>query len=273
MLFQLLRSHKPSRRFQSDFRTGHLMIWVALPMQLKYATLAAFQHRLWIVTKASDAGVMMQHWIAAAFGLPDTEDVRKSVVETLLQMAYDDELRPHIPVVAWEWLKKRPVLRREGPTISRRTSEGFFETVRNLGDIGVITSYLLLVWSEWNNLDDRDREEMQRLIREQLDGIHAAGYRADLVRRLDHILPQFDRGWESVYPPGYFTDDETFMRAKEWYEGFRRDLLQLDEETSKILAGTLPRAVTGFRLLMHMHVQDLVPPSCVLFQFLVHSYD
>ena len=246
---------------------------VVLPISLKYATLAAFQRRLWTVTRASDVRVMMQHWIAAASGLPDTDDVRESVVETLLEMAYDDKLRPHIPVVAWEWLKKRPVLRRGSRTDPYRTSEDVLQTVWDLGDIGVITSYLLLIWSEWNNLDRYGGcEGMQPMIREELNGINAVGSRAELIQRLDYVISQFDRGWESIYPPGRFTDDESFLRAKEQYKGFRKDLLELDEDASKILAGMLPRVVTGFRLLRHVHVQDLIPPSCVPFHFLVHSH-
>ena len=203
----------------------------------------------------SDIGFMMQQWIAAASELPDTHDVCESMVNPLLQMASEEGLLPYIPVVAWEWLKKRPVLRHGSRAFWRGGRESSLQTVRTLGDIELITSYLFVIWSEWNALEYSDCKGMQRLIREELNGIHAVGYRADLIQRLDYVLSQFDRGQEYLCSrESDFDDGDVFLSAKQKYEGFRRDLLELDEEAVKILAGMSPEVIAHFCRLMHMPV-------------------
>ena len=257
---------------QLDFRTYYSIIGAALPISLKYVTLGAFQRRPRFLTDGSDVGTMMRHWIAAASELPGTHDVCVSVVDTLLQAACEDELRPHIPLAAWEWLKKRPVLPR-GSSVLVGGQEEILRTVQALGDIRLITSYLLVIWSEWNVLDDDDNEGMQRLIREELNGIHGVGYRTDLIRRLDYVLLQLYHGkggYSGFRSRG--ANDRLLSQAKQLYEGFRRELLELDEGATKTLAGMLPRVVPGFCLLIHVLVQDPIPPSCVPFRFPAHSY-
>lgn len=209
----------------------------ALPISLEYATLSAFQCGNSYLKYGSDAGVMVQRWIVAASRLPDTDEVCRSVVDTLLQIAHREELRPHIPVIAWEWLKKRPVLRRGSRAL---LFGGFYEvpqTVQTLGDIGITTSYLSVIWSEWNDLEFNDCKGMQRLIREELNGIRAVGCRADLIQRLDHVLSQLGE-----------------RDPSRQYERFRRELLELDEEVTMILASMSPKVVTCFCLLTHMRV-------------------
>jgi hypothetical protein len=72
--------------------------------------LDAFRDRHWFLKHASDIGAMMRLWITAASALPYTDEVGERVVDALLGMATRDNLRPHIPVVAWDWLNKRPDL-------------------------------------------------------------------------------------------------------------------------------------------------------------------
>ena len=236
-----------------DCRT-YSMIGTVLPISLKYATLNAFHPLLLLMEHGNDVDVMMRLWMTAASGLPDTPDVYQSVVGVLLQMAYKDELRPHIPVVAWEWLKRRRILRLIISVPGRGIPKGFFQTVQALRDIGLIASYLFVIWSEWNFLTYGDCEEMRHLIREELNGIHAVGYRADLIQRLEFVLSQFDRGREYSCAPNLRVDEQSFWWARQQYEGFRRDLLELEEEVTMIMSGTLPRVITHFRLLTHMHV-------------------
>ena len=196
---------------------------------------------------------MMRHWIATGSELPDTNDVRESVVDTLLQMARDDRLRSHIPVEAWEWLKKRPVLRYKSIGLEVGGWSSVLKTVQALGDIGLITSYLFVVWSEWNTLRHINCKRMRCMIRKKLDGIRAVGYRADLIQRLNYVLAQFDRGQECLYPD-WGAGKALFLQAKQHYEEFRRDLLESDKKATNVLTSMSPRVSTRFHWLMHMYI-------------------
>ncbi|KAF9783439.1 hypothetical protein BJ322DRAFT_152245 [Thelephora terrestris] len=196
------------------------MVMSVLPISLRYATLGAFQHHSSFLKGIDDVGLAMRLWVAAASGLQDTDDVRERMVDALLQVAYDDDLRHHIPAAAWEWLKKRPVLPPGSRALQVRASRGFFQMVRTLGDIELTTSYLFVIWSERSNMYHRDCEEMRRLIREELDGIHVLDNRAVLIQRLDHILSQRE------------------VRTAGKYEELKEELLKLDEEGTRILTGS-----------------------------------
>ena len=76
---------------------------------------------------------------------------------------------------------------------------------------------------------------MHNLIREELGGIGLAGCRADLVRRLDYVLSELDR--EGVDSFHNYHEELSFPQTKQKYEAFRRELLELDREAVKILAG------------------------------------
>ena len=164
---------------------------------------------------------MMQFWIKAASALPYTDDVGGSVVTTLLSIASSD-LSPHIPMVAWDWLNKRPVLDHES---LRPQTIGFtVHTIRQLREVKLIVSYLYTVWSEWHQLSYHDRPAICSFIREELSGIGATGHRTDLIRRLDYVLLQLNQG-------------KGVLQARGEYEELRRELLKVDEEAMKILTG------------------------------------
>jgi len=132
-------------------------------------------------------------WVAAISAAPHTEDVARSVVDMLLQLAADPHLRPSIPADVWSWLNERPSL----PSIcgGRYLGSGHdtVRTVRALDDIGILTSYLILVWSEWEPLDHGDGfAEMRMSIRQDFSGVGNGYCRAEL-RRLDYILGKLDR--------------------------------------------------------------------------------
>jgi len=164
----------------------------------------------------------MQLWIDAASALPYSDRVCQSVVEALLRMADSDHLRPHIPALAWDWMKKRPLISPTDLWDGLGTSEHVVRTVQKLRDVGLITSYLLVVWLRWNFLSIEGYTAMLDLIRGELGGIGAVGHRADLIRRLDGVLsllaPRYDYGWKL-------------------YDKFRTVLLEMDEEATKTLAG------------------------------------
>jgi len=155
---------------------------------LKYATLDAFRYQRWFLYHASSISAMIQLWVTAASALPDTDEVAQSMVDTLLRMAHDDELRPHIPVFAWDWLNKRPTLNPGCWGLVLGTRSSVVLTVWDLGDIRLITSYLFVVWSEWSGSRGSASGLMLDLIRQGLGGIGAVGHRADLMQRLDYVL-------------------------------------------------------------------------------------
>ena len=167
---------------------------------------------------------MTELWMKAASVVPYTDDVGGSIVIALLKMAPSDELLSHIPLVAWDWLNKRPVLPPEFVALLPGTKKSVVQTIHQLGGVELIASYLHIVWSEERRLWDEDMSVMGRLIREELSGIGAAGHRTDLVRRLDYILLQLDQG-------------QGRLSTKEDYEGLRRGLLEVDEEAMNILTG------------------------------------
>ena len=55
-------------------------------------------------------GDLVQRWATTASAIPYTEEVARSVVDTLLQIASDDLLSPYITADIWSWLTTRPPL-------------------------------------------------------------------------------------------------------------------------------------------------------------------
>ena len=197
---------------------------VVLPVSFEYATLAAFKYGHRFARHASDVSVMMQLWMKAASAVPYTDDVGGSVIVGLLRMGLSDELLSHIPLVAWNWLNKRPVLPPECIVLLPiGATKSVVQTIHRPGSVELIASYLYIIWSEERTPWGQD--VMDRLIREELGGIEAAGYRIDLIRRLDHVLLRLDQSQGEPL-------------AKEEYEDLKRGLLKVDEKATKILTGT-----------------------------------
>ena len=125
---------------------------------------------------------LVQRWAASTSVVSPTEEVAQSVVDMLLQIASDKKLSRHVTVDIWWWLATRPSLL---PTSMGRcfgTNLDVVKAVRKLKDTEILTSYLLLLWSEWNPLwDDSSVDEMCASIREDLGGIGVGHHRADLI--------------------------------------------------------------------------------------------
>jgi hypothetical protein len=126
-----------------------------------------------------------------------------------------------ISEASWEWLKKRLVLCHGFRALTYRTPEWnrFLQTVRTFGDVGLTTSYLSVIdiWSGWNHLHDcecwRDAAFDQ------------GGTQCDPCRRIPRR-----------------SESATGLQPKAWisgvYEGYRRELLELDDQPTTILTGT-----------------------------------
>ena len=89
-------------------------------------------------------------WAAAASTVPKEEDIAPSVVDTLLQIASRRLLQPVLHMDAWSWLTLLPSL----PPVCEGRERGsrwyVVQMVRDLKDIEILKSYLLLIWSEWD---------------------------------------------------------------------------------------------------------------------------
>jgi len=175
-------------------------------------------------------------WATAALAVPYTEEVGRSVVDTLLQIAFLDRLRPHIPIDIWALLKKRPSL---PPICEGRwlgTNVSVVRRVRELRDAEILESYFLVVWSEWDYIWDLGETVMIDSIREDLGGIRMGHHREVLIKRLDHVLGQLDRGFGYLVQHKPDLHERETEAAKESYEKLRNVLLEVDGEALKILA-------------------------------------
>ena len=114
----------------------------------------------------------------------------QDVVDLLLQIASVHSLLPHIPIEIWAWLKERPSLPPVCWGRESGTSRNIIRHIRGLGDIEILKSYFLVVWSEWNYLYVDRFEEMEISIREDFSGIGMKRHRKDLIVRLDYVLEQ-----------------------------------------------------------------------------------
>jgi len=208
------------------FKMGTQLMEAELPISLKYIMLDAFRHWHPFPYYTNDIDTMMQLWMTIASALPYTNDVGQSVVDTLLQMASNEELLPHIPVPAWDWLKKRPPLHPGCRGLRWGTDEGVVQMVRKLGDVGIIASYLFVVWSGRDYFFSSEFKAMSHLIKGELSGIGVVEHRADLIHRLDCVLPQLKPG----------------SRTEQQYKEFRMVLMEMDEEAAKALAGNVPQS-------------------------------
>ena len=188
---------------------------------------------------------LIRAWVAIASTIPKDKEVAPSVVDALLQIASLGLLPSYNYGDVWSWLTLRPSL----PSICKGRRIGsdsdVVRAVRELKDIDIFKSYLLLVWSEWDSPWSEwgsPRSEwgpprspgflmMCEWIREELSGIEMNHHRAVLVQRLDHVLGQLDKGLEYPRHDRPELDEEGLQERKDQYERLREVLLEADRGT------------------------------------------
>ena len=235
------------------------------PVPLKQAVILLSPHLTW--WNFTDDKHLTQSWAAATSAIPYTHDVGQCVVDTLLLIGSQDSLRPHLPVGMWSWLNKRPSL----PPIcigrSSGTEQDSVQTVRGLGDIETLTSYLLLVWSEWDGILS-GFEEMRTSIKEDFSGIETEHHRRELLQRLDHVLEQLDRGLAHLLQQKPNLPMSHIWVAKAQYGELREVLLEADREANNKLIRETPELTLLFGMLtlphrhwtpLNVHVCDSSP--------------
>ena len=169
-------------------------------------------------------------WATAVLATPYSEEVGQRVVDTLLQIARSEVLRPHIPINIWAWMKRRPSL----PPVCRGRSQGttpdVISHIQELGDIEVLKSYFLLVWSEWDVLYEDGFAVMMNTIKEEFYGTAMGHHREDLAERLDYVLGQLDRGLEYLKQHDSRIEESDIQRGKEQYGQLKEVLAEMDNE-------------------------------------------
>lgn len=223
--------------------------------------------------KPYDARAVVEFATEASF-VPCMEEVGQSVVDTLLRIASVDALRPHIPVGVWAWLKRRPALPPGSSGRSKGTKGEVVRLVRALGDIEILKSYLLLVWSEWGLVDGRTGlAEMRISIREDFGGVGMGQHREDLLERLDRILERLDCGSGHLGQHELGLSEVDVQMAKEQYGELRRVLLEVGEEAVNMLVcstflfcfflsvfcGLLTARAGMYRIPLDFHVRSTSP--------------
>ena len=214
-------------------------------------------------------------WAAATSAIPYTEEVGQSVVDALLQIASVDSLRPHIPIGIWAWLKRRPSPPPECSGLWKGIIEDVVCHVRTLGDIEILKSYFLFVWSEWYPIkypwQDGSLQEMLTSIQKDFSGIGMGHHRKELINRLDHILGQLDLGLEHLKLRKPTLQDGNVRVAKEQYRELKKLLLEVDGEavdtptraSLRLVLFGLLTPTNPYRILLNLHVRFASPVSII----------
>ena len=152
--------------------------------------------------------------------------------------------------------------------VSRETKGDVVCQVRALGDIGVLKSYLLLLWSEWYHIDywSGGLAEMRASIREDFGGIGMGHHRGDLIEQLDYFLEQLNSRWV-IYAAIIEGPVNTIQSTKELYEELKRLLLEVDGEAMKtlyrmplwLICFGLLTPVDIYRVSLNLHVLSTSP--------------
>ena len=189
-------------------------------------------------------------WAEAALAVQHTEEVGWSVVDVLLQIACDDSLRPHIPFRLWAWVKNQRSLPPDCLGRYRGSYSEVVQFVRGLGDVEILTSYLLLVWSEWDWPSGVD--EMEISIRAGFGGVGMRRHREVLVERLDHVLGQLDRGLGHLRQHKPWFNETDVRWVKQDYGRLKRVLLEVGRGGVDIPTCASPRFIRSDKILIPM---------------------
>jgi len=182
----------------------------------------------------------VERWVAAALAVWDSEEVGWSAADTLLQIACRESLRSHIKVELWERMKNQRTLPPYCEGTGHITHTTVVPFVQQLGDVEILKSYFLLVWSEWNTINGYGLDVMDASIRQEFGGNGMRHHREQLIERLDHVLRELDRGIEHFRQPALdrlhysrFEDldsERSIQRRKEKYRYLKQVLLEVDGE-------------------------------------------
>lgn len=181
------------------------------PITLKQAAILTLPHLPW--WDFTNEEQLIQLWALASLEVPHTDEIGHSVVDTLLQIASNPHLQPHIPTNMWSWLIGLPPL---PPVCAGRdwgTRPHAVQTVLALGNIETLKSYLFLVWSEWGCPYPEEPEEPEESDYRSVEGIwpdrdgHLLGWD-------DHWTIQYDQSEEVQLHQEALQEMQTLLRKE-----------------------------------------------------------
>ncbi|KAF9780448.1 hypothetical protein BJ322DRAFT_293700 [Thelephora terrestris] len=184
-------------------------------------------------TDLSDDRDAVVRWATTVLAVPYTEESGQSVVDATLQIAAKDFLRPHIPLGVWELFKERTSLPPTCFGLSQGAHPNVIRHVRGLGDLEILTSYFLLVWSERCFPSDDAFDTMEISIREDFCGTWVGQHRRDLVERLKHVLREFARGNDHIsgsFP--WYVDEDDIREATQRYGKLKDVLAEVERKAA-----------------------------------------
>jgi len=213
----------------------------------------------WGQGQSVDTQGLVSKWVGGISVAPRTKEVARSVVDTLLQIAANPHLRPLIPSDIWSWLNVRPSLPPGCGGLSWGRDRDVIRTVRALGDIEILVSYLILIWSKSRLLDSDGYAEIQISICEDFKGIDMGHHRAELIQRLDSI---------SINQPSAAITEFFWRRTRGQYQEFKRVLQEVDQKATETL-NRMPSSFiflsmltpVGLYRIIHLHVCPASPVS------------
>jgi len=214
---------------------------------------------------------LVQAWMATASTIPKERGVAPSIVGALLQIAWFGLLSPENHGDIWSWLTLRPSL----PPICRGRKLGsdpeVMQQVRELEDIEILKSYFLVVWSEWDPIQDSGFPMMYECIHEEFSGVEANFHRAELVQRLDRVIRELNKGLAHLQRGKPDLQEWQLQRSKKQYERLRKILKKIREEP-EIPTCMSSRLINVFELLTLVeHAQDLTRYPYVRSLSCIHS--
>jgi len=171
-------------------------------------------------------------WSIAALEAPTyTEEVSRSVFDTLRQIASTGTLLQYIPVRIWLWSRRQEFLPPAGLRWGSG-AQGALHKLRELGDTEILKAYLLLVWLDWTPFEDSALAEMCASIREGFNRIKMGEHREELKERLDHVLGQLDQGPDYLREQRPDFDLSKTEIAKNQYRELKQVLLKVAIEAN-----------------------------------------
>ena len=108
-------------------------------------------------------------------------------------------------------------------------------SIRQLNDVGVLKSYLLLLWSQRWPLRPEGLSEMHACLSDDFSGIEMGHDRMDLIRMLERFLERLDREQGS-----------SGQKMKDQYFSLKEELVEEERKASEVLTGTHSRIIFSF---------------------------
>lgn len=154
----------------------------------------------------------------------------------------------------------------------RATSLSVATAVLGLEDIEILKSYLITVWSEWDSPRNSGFDKMRASLCDSFGGIGMGHHRADLVRRLDHVLGELDREFEHfMHNNPYIVRNDT-REMKVRYGELKSILLKANVEATTRESESGPIVMAAQHTNPHQRTQDPVQHLCARSLPHLHSF-